>query len=630
MGCSPSAVFQFSICICDIFPLENNKQIQLRQTYKEVFTMLEKMNVIYYMEQSSHEEFTKFFKNKKLLKECIFYFVFDDKTSCVAEFEDATAFIPKDEYSYYRKANSAMILKNVFIFPTTQFEVLNISKKYFYRQIEKLQDPRDAIINLPKEIQAVKKESVFEIKEEEPYKEGSSFHSDNSEVKDSVIELADNHNKDIVNTVESILNLTDYDSDSANSLEDEDPNLCEEIICKDIIKEEDLSKARDILSNEEVSGLVTLSIVHNKFNDKEGLINLEKLLELTSSIPHSLSNEVNNEAKPKMTNPIYLRIFNFNDNQVNSNIINEAWLAVNSFIQTKRTFKKIKTPNNKLKERNQLTLRTLNLSMNNINDLNIKSIIKSMRHVRLHKLDFSGNFLGKRGFFDLSHWLLKNKSLKELYLQNNKPDVDSVIELLKSLKHHQYIRLLNLSYIQIVESGKYLADLFSIYFKDIPSKSRLKVLKLRDCGLSHSDLVILYEGISAKTSCLEELDISSNNKEGREETAKLLIGYISNCTSLSTLYMENNKITYYNHLVDELSKKSFNKNFLNFISINDTSINYFSILTSLIGDISSINKNLERKDVELVISNESKSLTKEEQNLKNEFDGHKSKIKLNF
>ena len=127
--------------------------------------MQEKINVIQYKQQSNHEEFIKFFKNRTKLKESVFYFAFDDKTSCIAEFEDASSLIQKDEYSYYRKGNSAMILSNVFIIPVDNFIKFHLTKKHLLKLIEKMHDPRDAFINTLKENTPLKSRTTNNIPE---------------------------------------------------------------------------------------------------------------------------------------------------------------------------------------------------------------------------------------------------------------------------------------------------------------------------------------------------------------------------------------------------------------------------------------------------------------------------------
>lgn len=638
MGCSASAQFQFNINICDVYPTEDSHKVQIRQNYKEVFTMQEKMNVIQYMQQSNHEEFTKFFKNRTKLKESVFYFAFDDKTTCIAEFEDASSFIPKDEYSYYRKGNSAMILSNVFIIPADNFIPYHLTKKHVFKQIDKMHDPRDAYINTLKEYTPLKSQitnNIPEIKEEIEISRSSRSSKSSKSSKSSIKSIKKQKEETITPKeiiTEDKFTLTDYDSDSTTSLVDEDPDLVETIICKNEITQEHIKQANDIVNQEKdkLIGLKSLSIIFNKITTTE---KINELLDIVSCKPlhNTDDDESDNQVTNKKTDPLYLKIFNFNENTIDSNLESEVWNKIQDFLKTKRTFKSIKTKADELDIRKYKVLRELSLSICNINDSQCKNIIKSIRHTRLHKLDLQGNFISLMGVLDISHWIMKNKSLKELYLQNNiKIDTDGIVELLKNLKFHSKIEIINLSHINLNSTGNHLIDLFTLRNKEEPSKSRVKILKIRECNLSYSDIVLLYEGATTKSCSLDELDISGNNKDGNVEVCKIMIGFISNVTSISNLYLENNKLNQYGLLSDNLGMKAFNKNPLYFISISDNSINYFSLFTNLIGGVSSISENLINKEVELVVCNDIRKPDKADSNLLKEFNDHNTRLKLNF
>ena len=299
------------------------------------------------------------------------------------------------------------------------------------------------------------------------------------------------------------------------------------------------------------------------------------------------------------------------------------------FLKSKRTFKSTKTKIDELHLRKYKVLRELALSICNINDYQCKKIIESIRHVRLYKLDLQGNFISNKGVIDISNWLIKNKTLKELDLQNNTNiDIAGIIKLLKSLKFHSKIEILNLSHIDISSTGKLLIELFTLKNKEELSKSRLKVLKIRECNLSYSDIMYLFEGTTTKSCSLQQLDISRNNKADDNEVIKLMIRFISNVTSLTHLYLDHNKIIQYGLFSDSLGKMEFNMNPLYYISISDNSINYFSLFTQLIGEVATISKNLVNKDVELVVYKN--SIKPEDNNLLNEFNDHNTRLKINF
>ena len=616
MGCGITTIRMFTINILDIVQTDQPRKGKIIQLHKEVFTMTDGTPISQYIADCLNPEVKSFIKNEALNKEAIFHFVFDDKTICVAEFEEAKYFIPKDRYAYFKKGKNPIVLSELYIIPIPKLEYFYLTKKEFYKQIEKVSDPRDFLFEIgdvgladqPSEL------SLDSSVEEFVVSEGN----DNQEREKKVF-LPEK--KDEESEEES---LTDYDSDSSNSLEEVETEKPSELEVNNNIEPGILEEFDNIMNKEKNSEaeLTTLSIKYNKIMETK---TLSKLLTLASSIPQSKKNEA--KTKDKSQKPQHLTKFEFFENKIDSNLERECWDIICSFLESKKTYKAENLDTKEINARKFKVLRNLDLSISNINDEYFKQIMISIRNIRLHNIDLHGNEISslKR----LSHWLIKNKSLVELNLRNNKNIKSTdIVEVINSIKIHKKILSLDISYIQLKDIGKHLSSLF-IKPKDSTTLCKLKVLKIRECSLSYSDILEIYEGASAKNSTLEELDISGNNKQGNPEITKLLIGFISNCLNLSVLEIENNKVDQYQAISDAMGTKSFCKSKLIKLNISDPSLNYFNLLTSFIGEISNIKKKLTR-DVEIIAINESKTMDEADRNIENEFKEHKSSIVFHF
>ena len=612
MGCGVTTLKVFNIYILDIVQTNELRKAKLIQKFKDTYTMINGKSIEEYIKSSANIDIKDFFENKEN-SQTIYHFIFDDNTICAAEDEEGFEFVPIDRFSYHKKGSNAIILKNLFIIPTIKFPLFNLPIIEFYEQIKKLVDPREFIFNT----------GDYEINEEPSElaidsSNDSLLGNENNEEREKKLFNEEDEERSDNNS------FTDYDSDSSNSLGDLEPQNPEELECNNKLDSNIVDKFNNIL-NKENNKQVSLTALNIKFNKIKETKVLGKLLTSASSIPQTKKGEpknMDNSQKPK-----FLQTFEFIGNTIEQKIEKDCWDLICSFINSKRTYKSEFLDKAEIKERQNKVLRTLDLSMNNINDSYFKQIIKSIRNVRLHVLDLSGNNI--TSVLSLSHWLIKNKSLYELNLDNNKNiKVDEILEVINSLKVHGKISLLDLSQISLKDTGKEIASLFS-RVKYTGNSCKLKILILKDCNLNYTDILEIYESAIAKDSTLEQLDISGNNTQGNPEINKLLIGFISNCSNLSILTMDNNSINQYQSVAEAIGNKSFGKSKLIRISISDHSINYFSLLTVFIKEISNIRKKV-TKEVEIVAINETKKLDEADTNLEKEFLEHKSSIIFHF
>lgn len=619
MGCSSSIQQSFFIYLLEPTPSEIKKKLKLNLLSKEAFQLENGKNLIEYMKTSKSLDFINFLNDKTVNSESIFHFVFDDNTICVAEFEDAKGFLPKDKYSYYKKGNTSIVLSSLYIIPTFKLERFRLNKKEFYSKIETMVNP------IGVELDEGKSDDVVEQTEE--INNSSSFSDESSEKKQENLE---NHKENLdiksMNINDNDL-LTEYDSDSENSIDDDcDLSNSESLVCNGCIINDDLEKINMILKEESMnkSKLTEISIVFNKFKEKD----LVLLGQIMNRIKFKDKDNEEDEGKTSQSTqvksvPYYLKSLNFHDNIIEFNTFQGVWGSINDFLITKRTFpsrisKKIHIENRKFQ-----VLRALNLSMNKINDLGLRNIIRSIRNIRLHLLDLSSNDFVKTSH--LSQWILKNKSLKSLFLQYNPIEKASIDSLLSSIKVHKSILELNLSYINLSEKGKLIGQLYS---RTESSLSSIKTLILKECSLKISDVTFIFEAAVLKKSSLEYLDLSANNKEGNKEYNSILIGFISNCPLLTSLIISNNKIDDYSLILIEMTKKAFQRTSLSLINISDDCVNYFSLLTDMISYISEISSKVNR-DFEFVAVN-NKGLNSEERILLKDFLMYETKVKVHF
>lgn len=602
MGCGLPGLRFFNIHLMDTCISENPNEGILKPVVKETFTSLDGYTLLDYLEKSKNFEIERFLKDKYLYEESIFHLVFDDKSVYVAEYDDAKYFIPKDRYAYFKKETSAIHLSHVFIIPIFKLHEFYLTKQGFYRQIEKANELRDVKFSIGEE------ENGIEYDEDDE-SQNSTSSAEKKKNKEEILIVNDNIPNESNSKINNDDSITSYDSDSSMSIDDIEVDDSEVINCKGNIDEGILFKIENVMNKEknDQKKLVQVEISNTKVKETtviEGIIDKIKY-----------SNDKKVEYKPH-----FLTSFHFYDNIIEENVTDSLWTSICLFLESKKTF-----PGETLTDNVNKVLRELNLSGNRLDDKNLISIVKSIRNVRLHLLDFSSNSLTDLKY--LCHWILKNKSLMYLYLQYNPIKSDSIENLLQSIKTHTRLELINLSYINLSNKGKVLGDLYS--GKDTVY-CRIKELILKECSLTVDDIVNLQEASSSKRSCLERLDLSSNNKTGNSEFNQRLIEFISKSTSLNSINISNNSINQYDLIVNQILSSSFQVNQLSSITISSQILNYFSILTEVIGNIRELQSKL-KKEVELYAVNDmKKELDVNEINLNKDFINYKTKLNIHF
>lgn len=560
MGCGGSSNnFEFSIYIVHLEPTDNPGICVIKQSYKEIFTMLEKTTVIQYMINSNNEEFTKLFKTTSLLKKAIYYMVFDNGKTCPVEYIDAYSFIPKDEYSFYRKGNSPILLTKVFVIETHNFKDLKLTVESVNKQIEKVSDIREMeIYSLDSNLLAPKKQisTILENSEEE--------YEDSSDSENTIIDPEP-------------INLDSEVEENENS------NILVNFVVKNTLNKEKLKELEKIIDKEkkEKANLISISISYMKNLDNEEILhNIKEMFTKLSpdefvsykeSKYHSKSKrssklmihrvptnqrnkDFHNSSKKDLSNsksnisdidinksfkdnresdlsnnkndinnldkfeykPKFLTEFSFTDNYIKDESFIKVWYLLYEFFKSKITPKSKYLNTKEREERHHRVLRKLDLSMNSLSDDILKSLMRSLLKVRLHSLNLSNNLITKEGCSYLAYWLERNKSLKELFLQKNSKNnfgSEGLNKVCSGILKHRKLELLNLSSISLTNSGDLLYEIITY--------SKIKVLILRDCSLNVSDFVMIVKAIICENDPFSNKSGNLKNSKIKEKISQI-------------------------------------------------------------------------------------------------------------
>lgn len=542
MGCGASDTkLEFDIILLNLIQHETNQGLStFKFIYKERHVMYEKHTVIQYMVYSENEEIKKLFKNTKLLKNCIYNLVFDNGKTVSVEYVDVYAFIPKDEHSFYRRGNSPIMLTKVYIIPPFNLKLLKQTIKNVIKQIEGVKtleefniknvDFKDEIVP---DVEVKKDE---EKKEEEKVEE--KIEEKIEEKKEEIPEPYVSSSSDSDNTIE----CSDDDLDeSENKIE-----IKNELIKKSI---EDLqSKLKNEKDKNKKLKAVSLSFL-KKIESDEGYNNLKEFFRLLE--PDNYKSYLPNKSKlfkkqevNKEYYPHYLHNLQFSDNYIKKDNFDNGWQVISDFLIKKQTPRAIHLDENDKKNRKYHVLRNLDLSMNFITDNTCEIIFKSLRKVRLHSLNLGSNLISSEGTQFLSRWLKKNKSIKELFLQQNSKNEFSKLglsKILDSIICHRKLQSLNLSNMNIKNSGEEIGKIIS--------DSKVINLRLRDCGFILNDIIQIYNGLNllsekntankSKSKIIKMLDLSENNIENDEGEIFTDI-FAFDC--IESIHLEKNKL----------------------------------------------------------------------------------------
>ena len=507
MGCGSTSVkMDFTIHIMELQLFEKPGYNIIKQISFEIFTMLEKTTVIQYMYDCPKDEFKKMFLQPKKLKTSIFFMVFDNNKTTFTEYIDASGFIPKDEYSYYNKGNSPVMLKKVYVIQTFNFGKIKQEPYNLLKQIDGKTDLKDLEVKCIDPNAKAEDQPIIENKvktpEPEVIKEKDPEPDPEPDIPDS--------------------------SDSDNSLIDPetDNNVTWDV--KNELVDKKIDELEKIISDEkdDKCKLVSTSISFTtKLQTQEGLEKLNKSLSLLAPNDYKSyskkKNKIFNKRNDKNYFPLYLQTFSFTDNNFGKEPFHQGWEDICNFLKSKFTPNKNYLDLNEQEERKFRVLRNLDLSMNKIDDDTCAMVMNSLKKVRLHSLNLSSNNITKEGTKDIALWLGKNKSLKELFLQQNSKTefgIDSIKILSGSFIKHKKLLHINLSNIDLTNTGSVLFEIIS--------KSKLEKIILRDCKFNSKDIMSICNACSNNTdnssknytnnkitNNLRHIDLSENNEE---------------------------------------------------------------------------------------------------------------------
>lgn len=571
MGCGVSTKFNFSINLVNIFPCGEEGFCTIKQIYKEIYTMQEKSTIIQYIVTSQNEDFKKLYENKNTLKESLYYLIFDDGTTCFAEYEDAAAFIPKDEYSYYRRGNSPMILTTVFIIDTSKFNRYMLGKYDFIKQIKKVKDIRDIKIQIMNNniLNKSNSNSVVEILEEDGENSFNSSSDDDSKI-DKTKKSNNIHNSNINNSnnliddnvkviskKESLIKkkttiidfkkdcrlLSDYDSDSINTIEDVFTSDPIDIYCKEIIKESNITNAETILNNNEINinindtsfnekAIESLTIFNNEFDNEKNYKNIENFEILIKSLL-TQNNKINNSHN----------LVNFevsNKNKTSKKIKLEEFKETTTVLKNKDS----KSSNNKIESSN--SLKQLQFMDQEFSDKESKPRPKFLKSFLFYDNSISEN-TSKTIWKIIYKFICRKKTLKKEKL--NSIQIDE--------RKFKVLRVLNLSMNRITDN---------IFNKLIRSFKHVRLHSLNLSGnlLTNNSMKNLSIWLN-KNKSLTVLNLSNNLNIDTEGFKQLFLG-LKNHAKLNTLNLSRINLNGGGVLLKRLLS-SFNNNFASNIKI---------------------------------------------------------------
>jgi hypothetical protein len=181
-----------------------------------------------------------------------------------------------------------------------------------------------------------------------------------------------------------------------------------------------------------------------------------------------------------------LQSFTFSDNH-NSSGFDDGWsMMINLFNKNK-------------------SLRNINLAMSFLYEKYVGSLFKALRGKKIYQLDVSSNFISLSGAKKIAEWLKRNRSIKQLSLQQNtmnefkKEGSDLIITQL--IKYHNLISL-DLSNMALTGFGLKLSEL-------ITTTKSLKDLKIKSTRMNLEDHKNISKAM-CENNTVEYLGIGDN------------------------------------------------------------------------------------------------------------------------
>ena len=184
---------------------------------------------------------------------------------------------------------------------------------------------------------------------------------------------------------------------------------------------------------------------------------------------------------------------------------------------------------------NNRTIRTLDISNNNISDLRAQEIARALHlNQTLQTLNISSNDIQVDGAKAMAKALHENQTLQTLNISSNHIQVDGAKAMAKALHENQTLQTLNISSNNIqVDGAKALAEA-------LHENKALQYLDISNNKILDNGAIAISECIK-KNSKLQELVISGNNISSKG--AKPIAEAVKINTTLQNLDISNNKIS---------------------------------------------------------------------------------------
>jgi len=263
-----------------------------------------------------------------------------------------------------------------------------------------------------------------------------------------------------------------------------------------------------------------------------------------------------------------------------------------------------------------VNLNNLNLGMAFLYDKYLVALFNAIKTKRIVSLDISSNFITFVGARTIGKWIKGNRTLKELYVQQNtmnefkREGFDFIAE---PLKKHPNIEILDFSFMILTGYGVRLAQLIKI------SKT-LKVLKIRNNRMNFTDYLEIIPALSENVT-IEELYMNENNPM-KEESIDCLAKLIKYNKKIHTLYLDKIGLSIENCRPFFLALKS--NTTISILSLNDNPEVSVKKYIDFFKDSKTIKK------LHLMVRNSNVKRTKEELRLLEKFKEERSDIEIKY
>ena len=216
-----------------------------------------------------------------------------------------------------------------------------------------------------------------------------------------------------------------------------------------------------------------------------------------------------------------LKKLGFYQNNIPSKVENKIWNYISKLINE------------------NFHIRWINLKYSCLNDTTINLIVNALKMKRIRLLDLTGNNLTNNSMSLLNLFLEENKTLKRLFLINNKITTSGLIILHHSIIEHPNLNTLGLSYLNLENSG----DLI----KSLLKNSKIKHLLVRGVNFNKNDFMILSQELGKNESKLTYLDIGFNSLPDSSQN-ECIGNFILKNTSIKKLCLDGMNLNLKNYM----------------------------------------------------------------------------------